>query len=134
VTLDLLLDAQRRRATAEADYAQSLFDAGHSTPQDRTLLKRAKLQSLIKAQDDAKRIARHVGVLSEKGAAGGEKEKFAQARDQYDLFARQVQQAFRELVDLDAPGEDVYEQPENKSKAATGERPSAVEVPPSSRQ
>ena len=102
-TLDLLLDAQRRLAAAEVEYAGSLANLKKLTfktekqNDSARLVAIANFRAAANAKSQALETWRHVHALFEKGAPGGEVEKETQAREQYFLFKEQTEKALAAL-------------------------------------
>ena len=98
VTIDKLLDAQRRAAVAEMDFAQTAIDLASSSFEERNrLLATLRLEIYVSAMNKAMQTWRDVKALHDAGQRGGEAEKEAQAREQYFLFRTTAEEALKEI-------------------------------------
>lgn len=99
VTLDLLLDAQRRSLIAQVEYIDTTFRlAGFLPDRDRKQAQaRLSLEAYVKGRDAALATWRHVKGLYDTNSKGGEAENEAQAREQYFLLRDQTETAVRQV-------------------------------------
>jgi hypothetical protein len=91
VTLDQVLDAQRRLAETRCSYARVVSDLATDPAQREYVRALASLTASNEALRDAKRIWKKVHAAYVVGSKGGEAKEEAQAREQYFQFKTQTQ-------------------------------------------
>ncbi len=91
VTLDQLLESQRRLAAAEMTYARKVCELSTDQDKRRLLLAQAAVLVSKDATENARRTWQKVYTLYRTGGPGGEPQQEAQAREQFYQFKSQLQ-------------------------------------------
>lgn len=102
-SVDAVLDAQRRQADAEVEYARAVLDDGDATTNEaRRAICVAELEAAKKGRDAATAVWRLATAFKNTGIKGVGPEVEAQAREQHALFVGLGDNAVAEVAKYDA--------------------------------
>lgn len=108
VTLDLLLESQRREVDAKCAYARTIADLSNVTGDKTAVAANERRYQLIdlksrkEGRDKAVQLWKDIHALAVAGKKGGEADKEAAAREQYFFFRSEVETAQANVYRADA--------------------------------
>jgi len=115
VTIDQLLEAQRRHSEAQVTYYQTILQADSESAEHRRLLHEANIVVATEAMTSARSTWQAVYAKYRQGSPGGEASVEAQAREQFYQFKQQFEHAKRGY-------EEELERQSNSLKQPTSQR------------
>ena len=115
VTLDQLLETQRRLVESQVSYARTVSELCADPVQRQYLFEQARLVALNRALNDARRVWKDIHQAYLSAGSGDEAQQEAQAREQYFLFKTDLRRVLPQFEQAKAAAKAAEQQSEREA-------------------